>query len=1274
MTPKSPKNSLLSRRKILKGLGIAPIALRPAPFLGASFLPLPPTPPDNSAPWTYADLRLRPHYPQDSRLADILRLVPPGSDSYITEKQASEIAAQLALWTSALCASPANPSAIAPILAPVLSASPLTPASQTTLRTGFGIDALRRSYGPPTSTTPSELLYALTQWLGPFLRIETAECEIFAISPLDTPDTLRTHIRYDFVFQRPAGIREERVGAWHIDWSRTASGNWLIQRWEAGSETISTGHGPGFQDVTLPALGATASHAQQFAHGIDHWRSVIDGACGIDLYSNNGVAVGDFDNDGFDDFYVCQPAGLPNRLYRNRGDGSFDDVTEIAGVGILDNTASAIFADFDNRGLQDLLIVTGSGPMLYRNQGNGTFQLKPDAFHFAAPPQGTFTHAAVADYDGDGRLDIYFCLYMYYLGLDQYHYPVPYYDARNGPPNCLLHNQGDGNFVERTLEAGLNADNDRYSFSAAWGDSNGNGHLDLCVVNDFGKSQLYRNNGNGTFTVVSAAAHLEDVGAGMSAAWCDYDNDGHQDIYIPSMWEAAGQRVSSQPQFHQDAPEDIRILYRRHSMGNALYRNQGDGTFRNVGHQTGVDMGRWSWSSDFLDFDHDGSPDLYVSNGYISAQDRNDLASFFWRQVVGNSPEDASSALAYERGWNAINELIRSDNSWNAWERNVLFANNRDGSFSEVSGVVGMDFLEDGRSFALADLDHDGRLEVILRNRTAPQLRILHNQMESIGQSITFNLRGTKSNRDAIGASVTLEIGSLRQTRYLQAGSGFLAQHSKTLHFGIANPTAPIQATVRWPSGLTQTFPNLQPNTRISLVEGESAVSALPFAPSPKSWASAPAQPPAPPLPTQVATWLLQPLQAPDFTLPDQNATPRSLSQFQGKCTLLHFWATLSLGAADQLRQLDQARPALAPVQFLAINLDQPPSQPAARELVAQLRLTYPALQATDDVAGIYNIIYRYLFDRRRDLGIPTSFLLDPQGRIVKLYQGAFDPRLLLDDLRRLPATTADRMKLALPFPGQLLQPAFQRNDFTYGVAMFQHGYLDQAQAAFQQVVAAKPDNADGYYNLGTLSLQRHDLAAARTHLQRAIQLRPDYPEAFNNLGMIAAQQGQPTEAVQDFTESLRLRPNYTTALLNLGNLYRRQAAFPQAAQALNRALALQPDDPEIHYSLGLLHAQQDQAAEAESELRKAISLRPNYPEALTNLGVLFVRQQQYPQAEEQFLACIRIAPQYDQAYLNLARLYLIQGNPGHARSVLNDLLSIHPNSQAAQQGLEALK
>jgi hypothetical protein len=152
------------------------------------------------------------------------------------------------------------------------------------------------------------------------------------------------------------------------------------------------------------------SYFEQLSTGIDYWRHKLDAASGIDVYGNSGLAVGDIDNDGWDDLYVCQPGGLPNRMYRNRRDGTFEDVTDTAGVGVLDSTASALFVDFENRGCQDLLVVCASGPLLFRNDGKARFRLASHAFAFESPPQGAFTGAAAADFDGDGLTDVYFCV------------------------------------------------------------------------------------------------------------------------------------------------------------------------------------------------------------------------------------------------------------------------------------------------------------------------------------------------------------------------------------------------------------------------------------------------------------------------------------------------------------------------------------------------------------------------------------------------------------------------------------------------------------------------------------------------------------------------------------------------------------------------------------------------------------------------------------------------------------------------------------------------
>src|SRR4051795_2923021 len=214
-------------------------------------------------------------------------------------------------------------------------------------------------------------------------RIETAEFEIYGIrESQSTPLTGLADVRYDIVGERAPRQREERVGSWHTEWKQDESGAWKVLKWTVGEETVCRVNGPAFVDVTARALAGVASYASQLLHGANYWRTVLDGAIGVDVYGNNGITAGDYDNDGFDDLYICQPAGLPNRLYRNRRDGTFEDITEASGVGVLENTSCALFVDVDNDGKQDLIVVRTNGPFLFVNQGGGVFKRKAEAFDF----------------------------------------------------------------------------------------------------------------------------------------------------------------------------------------------------------------------------------------------------------------------------------------------------------------------------------------------------------------------------------------------------------------------------------------------------------------------------------------------------------------------------------------------------------------------------------------------------------------------------------------------------------------------------------------------------------------------------------------------------------------------------------------------------------------------------------------------------------------------------------------------------------------------------
>jgi Flp pilus assembly protein TadD/peroxiredoxin len=1259
-----------------------------------------------------SDFYLHPHYRMPRPLDALLLKTQAGLDDFVTEQYADQIAAILAQWSSGLLLSPQDLGAIEKVLLPNFSGASPQPADSRVVRPGPPIEIRHNTYRSETTLGRDAFLRELHSAMSNFSKVLTAEFQVTGIDdgsmPVAalSPGQLQTRIRYELVATGHGFYREQRVGYWRLTWERSGAGEFHMRNWQTLDETQSrfinssgsgASGGPSYIDIAAAALGGNASYSSQLLHGTDYWRTVLDGACGIDIYGHNGVSVGDIDGDGYDDLYVCQPGGLPNRLYRNRADGTFQDITEASGVGVLENTACALIVDVDNDGRQDLIIVRATGPMLFLNEGGGKFRQKADAFQFANPPQGTFTGAAVADYDRDGWLDTYFCLYVYYQGTDQYKYPSPYYAAENGPPNFMMRNNRDGTFRDVTAETGLNQNNTRYSFCCGWSDFNRDGWPDLYVVNDFGRKNLYRNNGNGTFTDIASQAGVEDVGAGMSVSSVDYDNDGAEDLYVANMWTAAGERITMQDIFKKDAPPETRALYHKHAMGNSLFRNNGAFAFEDTTRSSGVGIGRWAWSSDAWDFDHDGFPDLYIANGMVSgpSSKNEDLNSFFWRQVVALSPDEAKPSHDYEQGWSAINELIRADGTWSGYERNVFYANNGDGSFSDISGVIGLDFLEDGRAFALADFDQDGRQEIFLKNRNGPQLRLLKNTMENLPPSIAFRLRGTNGNRDAIGAVVTLETEAGLQTRSLQvrslqvrsvqAGSGFLSQHSKDVFFGLGAAKGPVRASIRWPSGLVQELHDLPFNHRVWVEEGSepSRIEAFKTALGQGQLADAKTadatlhQPEA--LPTTAETWLLAPIEAPDFSLLDLDGQERELSSLRGKPALLNLWAAGAERCKKDWIAFNQNHAAWAAqgLQLLAVNLDSPADAESLRALMQEHRLSFSILLGSNDVAAVYNILYRYLFDRHRDLDLPTSFLINANGEIVKVYHGPVNADHVEHDFRHMPQTTAERLAKALPFPGVTDAIEFGRNYLSYGSVFFQRGYMDQAEASFRIALRDDPQSAEALYGIGSVYLDQQKTVEARESFEGALKLRASYPDtlanSWNNLGLLAAREGRMGEAIGYLQEALKLSPDHLIALNNLGSAYRRQKRWDDARMTYDRALQVNPNDAEANYGLGMVFAQKDDTARAFDSLQKALKLRPVYPEALNNLGILYLRTERRDEAVASFEECIRLAPAFDQSYLNLARVYAIEGTPDKARSVLLELLKQHPGHEQAQKMMEQL-
>ncbi len=559
-----------------------------------------------------------------------LARVPSGKDRFVTEKIHDRLALRLREWADELrrSAPRAAPETESDLYARAFSATDPSPPPFVLRLSKNGLTVERAAFSGEVSTRldAGDFAAALGEqlaWLGP---VRDLQFKVFRIeeSPGEPPRTSVRVLVEAAARDRPDPRQWRAV--WDLEWSTDADRCQLTRVVAVSFERAAWTQRP-FAEVTEAALGHNDCFREQLQVGLDDWRRRLDAASGIDVYGHQGISVGDYDGDGWDDFYVAQPAGLPNRLFRNRGDGTFEDRTSTAGLGVLDATGGSIFVDLDGDLDLDLVVVTGAEALIFENRGRGEFRRRESAgVELTAREGASLMGCAVSDYDRDGDLDLYLYSYLFWAGAGaktQISYPYPYHDANNGAPNFLFRNEGRYRFVDVTRASGMDAANRRFSFAASWCDYDGDGDPDLYVANDFGRNNLYRNRGDGTFDEVAAEAGVVDIANGMSVTWRDYNGDGLFDLYVGNMWSAAGRRLADGIPGRPGAR--LAAVYRRMARGNSLFRNRGDGTFEDVSIESGAYFGRWSWSSQFTDFDGDGRQDLYVVNGFVSNSSRDDL-------------------------------------------------------------------------------------------------------------------------------------------------------------------------------------------------------------------------------------------------------------------------------------------------------------------------------------------------------------------------------------------------------------------------------------------------------------------------------------------------------------------------------------------------------------------------------------------------------------------------------------------------------------------------
>ncbi len=1219
-------------------------------------------------------------------LETVQRHLVPGSDAFPAEKEAEELGRRLGQLGESLRHQGKRSVDLDDLLAREFKGGRLALSEAPTGRNPQ-LEVFRSTDTPAASGRDRARFHAdVTALLSDFNSIDTAEFLITRIEVTRDPrPAASTIVRFDIAGPAKTGWRSQRLGHWQMRWEKNADGAWRVVEWTALDHVRSHASAPAFTEMTAPAFGAAPSFQRQLVPGLDYWASHLDAVFTPRGMGHHGVSVGDFDGDGRDDLYVAQPDGLPNRLFRNSGDGTFEDVTDTAGVAVLDRTSHSLFADIDNDGDQDLILLARTGPLLFINDGKGHFTRNADAFQFKQPLQGSLTSAAMADYDRDGFLDLYLCAYGYFIGVseDKAGPPAPYHDALNGSPNVLLRNDGHGKFVDVTADVGLDQNNDRFSFAPAWGDYDDDGWPDLLVANDFGRKNLYHNlglvNGHVRFKDVAHEAGVEDYGAGMSAAFLDYDNDGRLDIYTGNMWTAAGQRVTSAEGFKPDASPEIREIYRRHARGNSLFRNRGDGTFEDVTLKAHAEFGRWAWSSDAFDFDNDGWEDLYVANGMFTRDDEEpsiDVDSFFWRQVVAQSPLTRTPGTSYDDGWRATNRLLVSEGAQAQHERNVLLRNDGHGGFDEVSGVSGLGVDQDGRAFSVLDYDGDGDSDVVLMApRSSPQLRLFRNDFAAGHASLALRLTGTKSNRDAVGARVTVETEQLRTTRNVLAGSGFLSQHSKELLFGLGTSKRIVKVTIVWPSGLVQNIPDLSLNHRAWIEEGREVVRTEPFrtasAGTTVTRNAAVGNRPADM--ADAGIWLYQPFPAPDFKLRGVDGHEYSLSALAGRPVVVCFWATWAPPSRDAIAELSRQRAALSAAGASILTLSVDAAEDVAKVKAATQNLSLPVIVADPEVAGTYNTLHRYLFDRREDLNLPTSFLVSAKGEIVKVYKSATAVAQVAQDVGKIEAADAERLPRAVPFRGTFYSSLGDRSYFQYGLELSEQGFDTAALAAFERVAKADP-SAITFYNLGTLYMKGGRPLQAKEAFERALQLKSDYADANNSLGALLAQSGQVPAAIERFRAALQTKPDFADALNNLGFALFQSGDAAQAFQLYQKALALQPDFPEALNNLGIYFGRQRDLDRALTYFQQAVDRRSNYGEAANNLALVLAARGEIDKAVEVLQRLLRENPGFEMGYVTLCRLHLKAGRRQEAIQILEQLLQRNPTQPAALQLLREVK
>lgn len=571
----------------------------------------------------------------------------------------------------------------------------------------------------------------------------------------------------------------------------------------------------------------------------------------------------------------------------------------------------------------------------------------------------------------------------------------------------------------------------------------------------------------------------------------------------------------------------------------------------------------------------------------------------------------------YADAWAAVNRLIREGKSWSGREPNCAYLNLGDGTFADVSFTSGIGFPDDARAFAMVDWDDDGDQDFWIVNRTAPRVRFVRNESPGGNRFASFHLTGRKCNRDAIGARIDVKAGVRRLVRILDAGSGYLSQSAKTVHFGVGKAERLDEVVVRWPDGAVQRFEGVETNRRYALAQGDAALTVVERRADPAASKLAPSTP-QPIKPTEVARIALTARVAlPAMRATDHQGGTHALGGKQP--VLVTFWASTCPSCLGELSAWTKARKEIegAALKILALSVDAPPGDGAAdpaRDALARLGFPFPAGAASDEWIQTFDLVQRAVLDRQRRMPVPTSFLVDGEGRLAYVYKGPVSAERLAADVGNLKLDDVAFAGANAPFEGRWTKRPGQphlgeavRLFLDRGALAMARFYLDQARAMVGPpggaVGPAQRQLGDALMRAGIAFLEAGRRDEAEAVLRQSIEYDTENASAWLLLGQSAFEREKVDEAEKHFRRATEIDPSYAHAWSRLGSalLVRKEAA--PAREAYERAIAADPNLSEAWVSLGLCHVTSQEFDKGLSCFRKVVELQPGLSLGWTGLG-----------------------------------------------------------------------